>query len=100
MPHGVLYDESQDAWTATVEVEGALLYEDVYASEEDAALGREIAIVVNSWPANRNYPEMDLPGLCRRVATNLGTLLDDDIWHPWAQRIGLSPKAFLQLGDH
>ncbi|WP_426745923.1 NusA N-terminal domain-containing protein [Myxococcus faecalis] len=91
------FDASQDAWTARIEVDGRIVYEEDYAFDVDAALGREVALLKNGWGAERNFPELDLAGVCRRVAERLGILLRTDSWHQWAASVGLSSDEFLRL---
>ncbi|OJT24837.1 hypothetical protein BO221_10535 [Archangium sp. Cb G35] len=97
MFHGVTFDASQDAWTARVEVDGRIVYEGDYAFDVDAALGREVALLKNGWRAERNFPDLELAGVCGRVAERLDTLLQTDSWHEWAAGVGLSSDEFLSL---
>jgi hypothetical protein len=94
---GVEYDPSQDAWTARIESGGQVLYEEDYAFDVDAALGREVALLWNGWPAERNFPELSVHQVCARVAERLGRRLNGTSWHTWAHGVGMSPSDFLQV---
>lgn len=97
---GVDWDEEQLAWRASIDVGGANAYEDFYADEELAALGRELALLWNRWDVARNFHTATLEDVARRVAQGLRVPLEDSAWHPWAAAIGLRPEEFEALVGH
>lgn len=95
---GITWVEEQQIAIGFVEVDGERVYEDVFAQETDAALGRDLAISVNDWKATRNYPEASLDDLCREIATRLGEALlgyaNEEVWR-WLDQIGMTREEFL-----
>ncbi|WP_224242645.1 hypothetical protein [Hyalangium gracile] len=64
---GVKWVEEEQVAIGYVEADGERLYEDVFAQETDAALGRDLAIVAHGWNAVRNYPDASLDDLVARL---------------------------------
>ena len=94
---GVTWSEREEAAYAFVKKDDNVLYEDVFADEDDAALARELAIIWNGWDAERNYPAATLGNVCAEIARRLGpdslSSESSSQWR-WLEKIGMPRSEF------